>query len=383
MKMPTSYSLLGHGELIATGPRIQAYARALKGAIRPGCVVVDVGAGTGIFALLACQYGASHVHAVEPDDSILLGRAMAAANGYEGRITFHQCLSTQLTLETPADVIISDLRGVVPLLQHHIPAIIDARHRLLAERGVLIARCDTLRAALVDSPQLYQRYAEPWLHNDLGLDLRAAHRFVCNSWRKVHAKPEQLLSTPQTWATLDYHSIDSSDVAGDLVWTIERGGTAHGFLLWFDTDLGDGIGFSNAPDQPELLYGQAFFPLEEPVGLAAGDKVRVQLRADLVDGDYIWSWNTDFLRTGDVPKAGFRQSTFYSAPLSMAMLKEWEAGFIPHLSDASQLERDCLALVDGTAPLGDIAHELCRRFPNRFARWQDALTYVSNLVRRS
>jgi hypothetical protein len=62
------------------------------------------------------------------------------ANGYADRITFHQTLSSAITLPQPADVIVSDLRGVLPLMQHHIPAIVDARQRLLAPGGVLIPR---------------------------------------------------------------------------------------------------------------------------------------------------------------------------------------------------------------------------------------------------
>jgi protein arginine N-methyltransferase 1 len=36
-------------------------------------------------------------------------------------------------------------------------------------------------------------------------------------------------------------------VAGELTWTAERPVTAHGLVVWFDTELAEGIGFSNAP----------------------------------------------------------------------------------------------------------------------------------------
>lgn len=81
MGKPTSYLLASYGDMISNRPRMEPYARALHQALHPGCTVLDIGAGTGIFSLLACQFGAGHVHAVELDDAIqvaqYVGRAMS------------------------------------------------------------------------------------------------------------------------------------------------------------------------------------------------------------------------------------------------------------------------------------------------------------------
>lgn len=52
---------------------MSAYVAGLRQAVTPGCTVIDLGAGPGLFALLACQFGAGHVWAIEPDPSIHLG----------------------------------------------------------------------------------------------------------------------------------------------------------------------------------------------------------------------------------------------------------------------------------------------------------------------
>jgi protein arginine N-methyltransferase 1 len=384
MGKPTGYRLTSYAAMISDRPRVDAYVDALRQALRPGHVVLDLGAGTGIFSLLACQLGAGHVHAVEPDDAIEVARTMAAANGWAEQITFHQMLSTAVRLPMPADVIISDLRGVLPLFQQHIPSIVDVRRRLLATGGVLIPRCDRLWGALVEDPKLYRAYAEPWLTNHYGLDLSAGHPLVVNTWRKTNASPEQLLVKPQHWATLDYTSIENPNVAGELAWTAECARTAHALLIWFDAELGDGIGFSNAPGQPELIYGQASFPLQAPVVVAEGDMIAVQLQANLVAGDYVWGWNTQVTTPGDSGrmKANFRQSTFFGAPVSPAKLKRREAGFIPPATREAEIDRLCLSLVNGETPLGNIARQLRERFPERFPRWEDALTHVGDLLRR-
>jgi protein arginine N-methyltransferase 1 len=173
-------------------------------------------------------------------------------------------------------------------------------------------------------------------------------------------------------------------VAGELVWTAERAGTAHGLLVWFDAELADGIGFSNAPGQPELIYGQAFFPLQEPVTLVPGDVVTVQLRADLVDDDYVWRWGTRVTPQGDSGrvKANFKQSTFYGAPLSLDKLKRREAGFVPQPLEAAEIDRFVLSMFDGRTSLGEIATGLLARYPERFARQRDALTHAADLAER-
>src|SRR5213079_2794126 len=80
--------------------------------------------------------------------------------------------------------------------------------------------------------------------------------------------------------------------AGHLTFAGARAGTAHGLGVWFDAVLAEGVGFSNAPAAPEVLYGQAFFPWPSPTPLAAGDAVTVAFQARLVGDDYVWRWDS-------------------------------------------------------------------------------------------
>ena len=381
MAKPTGYRIVSYGDMIADCPRMDAYARALGKAVHPGTMVLDIGAGTGIFSLLGCRYGATEVHAVEPDAAIELARLTAQANGYAERIRFHQTLSTALTLPRPADVIVSDLRGVLPLFQYHISSVFDARQRLFAPGGTLIPARDQIWAALIEDPKLYRPYAEPWLQNDYGLDLSAGHPLVVNTWRKINARAEQLLVPPAHWATLDYYTIENPDVSGELAWTVERPGTAHGLVVWFDAELAEGIGFSNRPGEPELIYGQAFFPFESALALEPGDAVSVTLSANLVDGDYLWRWDTR-VRAGDRVKSNFRQSTFYGAPLALDKLKRCAADYVPSADESADIDRFVLGRIDGQASLGEIAQTLAAQFPERFAEFKDSLTYCADLAER-
>jgi type I protein arginine methyltransferase len=376
------YSIFGYGRMI-TDRRIDPYVRALTAAVKPGDVVLDIGTGTGFFAVLACRLGARKVYAIEPDAAIVIARQVAIDNGCADRIEFIQGISTQIDLPERADVIISDLRGVLPLYQQHIHSIADARHRLLAPDGILIPRQDTLWATLISDPEFYHHnYHSPWEDAPYGCNLSANRRFVTNSWQKHRLQPAGYIGEPQLWTTLDYTSVTDPNVKSVLTWTIDRTATIHGIGAWFDTTLYEGIGFSNAPDQPEYLYGNAFFPLSAPVALASGDRVDLTLQANLVGDDYIWSWQTRVTSGLDksAVKANFQQSSFFAVPLSPQTLRQHADTYIPPLTTSAQIDLAILQAIAETKSLGEIAQQLVHQFPDRFTAIAPALTYTANFT---
>ena len=52
--MPTGYRLYAYGDLVANRPHRECHRQAHQQAINRYTVVLDIGAGTGNFALLAC-----------------------------------------------------------------------------------------------------------------------------------------------------------------------------------------------------------------------------------------------------------------------------------------------------------------------------------------
>lgn len=379
--MVKTYSIAGYGRMIADAARMDPYVRALRQAIKPGAVVLDIGAGWGVFALLACRFGARRVYAIEPDDSIHLARELASANGCADRIEFFQDLSTRVQLPERADVIVSDLRGVVPFYQLHIPSIADARRRFLAPGGVLIPIRDTVWGAIVEAPETYAFDLNPWNDKTYGLDFSPVRRALTNHWSRHHFGPGQLLVEPSCWATLDYGTVEDPNANGSLDWTLTRAGTGHGICVWFDGLLAEGVTVSNHPAAPETIYQSIFFPWPTPVALAEGDIVAVTLHANLVGEDYLWRWDSRVLDQGDPArvKARFEQSNFFGVPLPPGHLRKRSESHTPALSEDGQVDAFVLALMDGKTPLGDIARELGTRFPDRFPTWQEALNKAGDL----
>lgn len=372
------YSLAGYGEMIADQVRIEAYYRALRKAIRPGSTVVDIGTGPGIMAVLACRLGAGRVFAIEPNEIVQVAREVAAANQCADKISFYEDLSTKVSLPDRVDVIVSDMRGILPLFERHIPSIVDARRRFLAPGGVMISRKDTIWAALVETPKDYAALVGPWDQNSLGQNLQPARRRVINSFRKAKVDAQQLLTKPQLWVTLDYAAIEHPDLQSELHWTVERAGTGHGILLWFEADLADGVSFSNAPGTPETIYGSLFFPWTQPIPLTPGQAVCVSLHANLLEDDYFWRWNTH-VEPANGSAGGaldFEQSQLQGAVLSLAKLHKLASDHVPDISEDGRLCRKTLEMIDGKASLEQIARRLAAEFPARFAKWQQALSFA-------
>jgi len=375
------YSLGAYGSMIADRVRTEAYARALRKTVRDGCVVAEIGTGPGIFAVLACQLGAGRVYAVEPSEIIQMAREVAAANGCIDKIVFFEEFSDRVTLPTRVDIILSDLHGVLPLYERHIPSIVDARRRFLSPEGILIPRKDTLWAAIVEAPKDYGNLVGAWDGNVLGQDLGPARKLIVNDTQKIRVDPDQLMTIPQLWATLEYDSIENPDVQSNLSWRVERAGTGHGIVVWFDAELVEGIGFSNAPSAPETVYGSLFLPWTSPVSLVPDQTVSVDLEAKLLSSHYLWRWTTRIepLERLGAPFIHFDQSEFAGAVLSTAQLRRKAADYVPYLSEDGCLRRRTLELMDGRTSLAEIAHRLASEFPERFPRWERALSYAAEI----
>jgi len=365
--------------------RTGAYCQALALAVKPGDVVVDLGAGAGIFTLHACRLGARLVHAIEPNDVIQVAREVVHANGFSQRVTFHQAMSFQIELPELCDVLVTDPRGVVPLFEQAIPTIIDARGRLLKPGGVLIPQQDTIWAALVEAPDIYQEhYDDAWRSANDGFDMEAARRRTINSSTKYRVELNQLLSEPMRWLLLDYRVIERASASGVVQFAVKRPGTAHGFALWFDSELIDGISFSNCPGQPKLLYGQLFFPFEEPVPVWANQIITVDLRVDPVGRDYVWQWTTQRTSALSPEKIErlYHQSSWFSNLVGPEQLRKMSDQHIPSLNEEGIIHMRALELMNTQRPLGKIAETMAAEFPKRFPSSDDALGFVGDLSAR-
>src|SRR3954447_8117949 len=116
---------------------------AIRRVVRPGDVVIDVGAGTGILSLFAAEAGAARVYAVEVDPLLATAlRRSAALNELADRIAIVSGDARTEDLPADADVVIAELietglieeQQVAVLNNLHRRGVIGPRTRLIPER---------------------------------------------------------------------------------------------------------------------------------------------------------------------------------------------------------------------------------------------------------
>ncbi|MDB4881560.1 MAG: Methyltransferase type 12 [Gemmatimonadetes bacterium] len=368
-----SYSFDEYAKMLADPVRGAAYLRAVRETVRPGAVVADIGAGPGVLGVYAATLGARRVYLIDPDASVYAGAALAQENGVGDRVQVIRAPSTEVELPELADVIVSDLRGVMPLHGRHLSAAADMRRRLLAPGGVCVPRRDVLMTALVEDGALYARTVGAWSALPVPLAVDSLSRLLANRWYHARAAGAQLLTQPSHFVTLDYDQ-PSPPLGAQWEAVATRDGVAHGLLLWFDAELTPTIAFSNAPSAPAALYGQAFFPFAPALELRRDQRVRMDVRAALGGDDYSWSWTAS---TDD--GRAVRHSTLHGIPLDGAALAKRSERYVPTRSTEADVIFAVLGAVDSRASLGDLARMLCSRFGGRFPTPESALHFVSQL----
>lgn len=369
--------------MIADRERFRAYREAIASAVRPGDAVAEIGCGPGIFALLACQAGARRVYAIDSEPIVDLAAQLAAANRFADRIEFIRSDSRKTDLPERVNVIISDIRGALPLFGHAISTIEDARRRFLAEGGALIPQRDTLKAAIIEAPSQYERITSPWRKAVPELNLSCPVTLALNhECYHLYFKSEQLLTEPQCWCVLDYQRGTSRNAAAELIFQAARPGTAHGVCVWFEALLFGSHGYSTGPGtSTSSISGQVFLPWLEPVTIIEGQELNVMLHADLVGDDYVWRWETK-IRAGRALTHHFQQSTLQGLHLSQESLRRRASDFVPSLSEEGRADRWLLQAMDGKTSLQQMAEAAAQHFPAIFPVWEDALQRAAELARQ-
>lgn len=309
-----------YGNMINDQARMDAYYAALSRLIEPGrSIVVDIGAGSGIFALLACQLGARRVYAIEPAPIGRIIPQMARDNGYADRIVLFNQVSQSVELAEQADIVLGDLRGSSPFVPHNITPFFDAKQRLLKPDGVILPARDHVMVSGVYSPKWYDhQITQPWLNNAYGLNLTSALPYVVNqlSGTKQNSIQDQHITLPPLeWTQIEYGVQSSQDASGHVTWTIEEDSKINLLLIWFESVIYDDIRLTTNPlaHKRGKVYGEIILPLEQELQLKSQDTVNVSLAVKLnPQGHYEWGWQTTVLCNDPVMVAHhFKQSTIF------------------------------------------------------------------------
>ncbi len=382
MAYATDYDVSSYGHMLAHRARVEAYVSAIRAAVRPGDVVMDLGTGTGFMALIACQCGARRVYAIEPTDSIRIAEQAARDNGFADRITFLHARSRQVNLPEKCDVLISDLRGATPCFSTHLTDLMDVRERLLQPDARWICQVDTLYVGVTEIARPEEQIFTQWDGARWGLDLRSALPVACEQTLRRRSEPHEMLSPSRPWAEVRYPTLSSPHVRGSTSLPITRAGAGHGLVIWLGIELYGGARVSNGPGEKPGIYSPVFLPWPRALELQPDDRAEIGIDAIASGHDYWWRWTTTVFRPGaPEPIATFTQTTLRGLTTNRAALAVSMPTFAPRLSAAGEETRFVLERMDGRTSQGDLAAALRARFPERFRHDESAIACVSEIRR--
>ena len=137
-----------HEGLLNDAARNRAFMSALSLHIKPGSAVLDIGSGTGIWAITAARLGAKMVVAIEKDPLLIpVIRNLVKENGVQDRVEVIHGESTSIQLDHRFDCVISETIGNQAFDEDIVSIMMDARKRFLKPGGCLIPESVSLMAA--------------------------------------------------------------------------------------------------------------------------------------------------------------------------------------------------------------------------------------------
>lgn len=313
-----------HALLLGDTNRTRAFDRALAKLVRPGDVVADLGAGSGILSLLALKHGASRVYAVEKHPIAELARVLARENGVEDRLVVVRGRAQEVRLPERADVVVGEMLGHAIFDEGLLDVYADARRRHLRPGGRMIPSRVRVMGAPASSSGL-----RAW---DYGVRLDALRSMALHTFW-----PSGSLRLRGPGRVMARVRLGASRLPLTLGGRWRTSG-ADGLAIWFEADLAPGVRLSSLRG---THWQPTFFP--------APGRLRGEVRARLnfhSDDEVSWQF------------AGYpAQHSALGDEKALAQRAIGE-GDVPRVSRSRREHLSMLAGVDGRRTVGELARGL-------------------------
>lgn len=260
--------------------RNRAWDRVLRRAVRPGMRVLEIGTGAGMLALMAARAGAEKVTTCEHNPiAATIAREICDRNGYGDSIDViskrSQDLIPGVDLERPADLLFCDIFADTLLAFDPLPALADARLRLLATGAPVVPAAGVIRLALASwkgcAITCRARCAADF-------DISAFADLVRPSVAIAIGNPDVSLCSPEADAfRFDFRS-PSHPEAGRIELTLEadHDGIVDGIIQWIRLELDSETILEARPEPGATFFSSPqFWPLPEAVEMRRGDVLGV------------------------------------------------------------------------------------------------------------
>ena len=267
-----------HFSIVRDEIRNAAYSDALTRAIRPGMRVLDIGAGTGLLAMMAARAGAAEVISCEMNPTIAAAaERIIAANGFSDRIRVVAKHSSDLDVDKDlgarADVLVSEIVSNNMLSQSVLPVHEQAVRHLLKPGAQIIPARGAVRVALAKS----DKWSERKMGEVDGFDLSpfnalSSHRI------SIPVGDDRLLLKSEAADLMDFDFQSGGPFPERRVQkTIEVSDDgANGIVQWISLDMDDHGRYENRPTTGTTsCWALQFYPFPETMRPIAGERLNV------------------------------------------------------------------------------------------------------------
>ena len=275
------HTLNYHERLLSDRIRNQTFYKALKRHVRPGSAVMDIGSGTGVWAIAAATLGASRVVAIERDEILIpIIEKLASKNGVKDRIEVIEGDSREAKVKGKFDVIISETVGNHAFDEGIVPIIIDAKKRFLKENGVVIpeAIASVVAPAHID-------VGDKRLPTGLKLDYRYLEVLNRDISKKITDQSKvKLLGPPAVLAHVNLKTvIEPPPLTGmKCKWRLKDAGPMNSLILWAHVVLTKGVSLHT------IRHTRGWNPVALPVDPFAKGPAVIECTISQSNKQYYW-----------------------------------------------------------------------------------------------
>jgi SAM-dependent methyltransferase len=238
-----------HAEMLSDRVRTSSFLDLICGNVRPGDVVVDIGTGTGIFAVAAARAGAAHVYAIEAGPIGRVTEGLFRANDVHDRITLIRDWSTRVQLPRAVDVIVTEVIGNDPLAERVFGITKDAIRRFLKPGGRLIPSGLRILGQPVELPdeeirrRLFRPEALDTWRSWYGLDFSPLGRVASLDGSLDYVNPRRMrkwktLSEPVLLVDMDFRTWNRTWIRSRKTLSATSQGRLDGLVIFFELMAG-------------------------------------------------------------------------------------------------------------------------------------------------